>query len=313
MHVYRWDLDRTYLDTAIDSMRGLLRSAFEDAANKRALPGATALLRGIVEAQPQSQVCILSGSPLQMRAVLEEKLTLDGIRFDKLILKDNLGNLRRGRLRALRGQVGYKLPVLLLERLGVAPGVGETLFGDDSEADALIYVAYAEVLAGRLAPDALTQVLERSGAYSDHIETALRACVDLPRADVVDRVFIRLDRMTPPDRFVPLGSRVVPIYHWMQASLVLWDIGHIGPPQVARLLDEVFTNDSPQTAGGLVQDAARRGLLPRDRLEALIEDDRLAAFRDVIGRHLSWMPSAPSALARPDPPDVMGFLARLHA
>ncbi len=101
MHVYRWDLDRTYLDTAIDSVRGLIRSAFEDASDKRALPGATALLRGLVDARTDSQVCILSGSPLQMRPVLEEKLSLDGIRFHKLILKDNLGNLRRGRLRAL--------------------------------------------------------------------------------------------------------------------------------------------------------------------------------------------------------------------
>ena len=51
-----------------------------------------------------------------MRSVLEEKLKLDGVVFDELVLKDNVGNLLRGRFRALRGQVGYKLPALLESR-----------------------------------------------------------------------------------------------------------------------------------------------------------------------------------------------------
>jgi hypothetical protein len=51
-----------------------------------------------------------------MRAVLTEKLKLDGVEFDELVLKDNLRNLVRGRFKALRGQVGYKLPVLLESR-----------------------------------------------------------------------------------------------------------------------------------------------------------------------------------------------------
>ncbi len=51
-----------------------------------------------------------------MRAVLEEKLKLDGVEWDELVLKDNVRNLLRGRFRALRGQVGYKLPVLLESR-----------------------------------------------------------------------------------------------------------------------------------------------------------------------------------------------------
>jgi hypothetical protein len=44
------------------------------------------------------------------------KLKLDGVEFDELVLKDNLRNLVRGRFKAMRGQVGYKLPVLLESR-----------------------------------------------------------------------------------------------------------------------------------------------------------------------------------------------------
>ena len=81
MHVYRWDLDKTYLETDFDSLRGLVRSATEPASAKRAVPGAAALLRAI-SGQPGSRVFILSGSPVQMRRTLEEKLALDGVTFE---------------------------------------------------------------------------------------------------------------------------------------------------------------------------------------------------------------------------------------
>ncbi len=120
MYVYRWDLDKTYLQTDFHSVRGLLRSAMESPEAKRNVPGSAALMRALsagVEARP-SRVVIVSGSPTQMREVLEKKLQLDGVRYDTLTLKDNLGNLKRGRFRAIRGQFGYKLPCLLRDRVG---------------------------------------------------------------------------------------------------------------------------------------------------------------------------------------------------
>ena len=145
MHIYRWDLDRTYLDTEIDSVRGLLRTALESAGEKKVIPGADALLRSLIRHDPDAMVCILSGSPRQMRGVLREKLALDGIRVDKLTLKDNLGNIRRGRLRAVRDQLGYKLPSLLEARQGMDAQRTETLFGDDSEVDALVYLSLIHI------------------------------------------------------------------------------------------------------------------------------------------------------------------------
>src|SRR5688572_27558652 len=92
VHIYRWDLDRTYLDTEIHSVRGLVRAAFETAADKKTVPGAAALLKAVVAHDPEARIYVLSGSPTQMRAVLEQKLALDGVRIDGLFLKDNLGN-----------------------------------------------------------------------------------------------------------------------------------------------------------------------------------------------------------------------------
>ncbi|HEX9103623.1 MAG TPA: phosphatase domain-containing protein, partial [Polyangia bacterium] len=137
-HVYRWDLDKTYLKTEFDTFKDLVRSAFEGAEAKQAVPGASALLREL-RAGGGARICFISGSPRQMRRVLTRKLKLDGVEFDEFILKPNLRNMLMGRFRAMREQVGYKLPALLAGRAGLPAETRETCFGDDAEADGFIY------------------------------------------------------------------------------------------------------------------------------------------------------------------------------
>ena len=94
--IARWDLDKTYLRTDFDSVRDLVRTAFERPDQKRTNPGASTLLRETVRAGVR--VHILSGSPEQMRRRLEDKLRLDGIAWDTFTLKPNLQNLLRLRV-----------------------------------------------------------------------------------------------------------------------------------------------------------------------------------------------------------------------
>src|SRR5215470_10383922 len=147
--IYRWDLDKTYLQTEFETFRQLVRTAMQKASEKQAVPGAAALIREL-RAQGDTRLCIISGSPTQMRSVLEEKLKLDGVVWDELVLKDNVRNLLRGRFRALRGQLGYKLPALLESRVSAPVEAEEVLFGDDAEADAFIYSFYADLIARRV-------------------------------------------------------------------------------------------------------------------------------------------------------------------
>ena len=164
--IYRWDLDKTYLQTEFDTFAQLVRTAMQKASEKTAVPGAAALIREL-RAQGDTQLCIISGSPTQMRAVLEEKLKLDGVQWDELVLKDNVRNLLRGRFRALRGQVGYKLPVLLESRIRAPVEAEEVLFGDDAEADAFIYSLFAELVAGRVDDVVLARILDATQVYPD--------------------------------------------------------------------------------------------------------------------------------------------------
>src|SRR5205823_1264350 len=193
-HTFRWDLDKTYLRTEFDSLKDLARSAIETAADKQAFPGATALLRAL--RQDGHRICIVSGSPTQMRQVLAAKLALDGIQYDEFVLKNNLKNILRGRFRALRAQIPYKLPAMLRSRTG-APAALETLFGDDAEADAIIYCLYADLIAGRVSLSDLERVLIASRAYDDDAQRIVDLARDVPRGQV-QRVFIHLDRKSPP-------------------------------------------------------------------------------------------------------------------
>lgn len=268
--IYRWDLDKTYLQTEFDTLRQMVRAAFQKAKEKVAVPGAAALIREL-RANGDTKLCIVSGSPTQMRTVLEEKLKLDGVEWDELILKDNVRNLLRGRFRALRGQVGYKLPVLLESRARAPGDSEEVLFGDDAEADAFIYSLYADLIAGRVDETVLRRVLETAQVYPDDLARVFAALRGVARADPVRRIFIHLDRLTPPAFFARYGPRVVPIFNYFQAALVLMADGHLNGPQVIRVAVEMV-----QTAGhnlftlsNSFQDLLRRGF-PLENLGAAL-------------------------------------------
>ncbi len=262
-HVFRWDLDKTYLRTEFDSLADLARSAVENAADKQAYPGATALLRAL--RQDDHRICIVSGSPTQMRQVLAAKLALDGISYDEFVLKNNLKNLLRGRFRSLRAQIPYKLPAMLQSRLGAA-AEAETLFGDDAEADAIIYCLYADLIAERVTLADLERVLVASRAYDDDAVRILDLARRVPKYDAVKRMFIHLDRRSAPVGFRHYGPRLVPVFNYFQAALILYGDRVLSARQVIFVALEML--DSGQFEVGhlatSVQDVIRRGRISRE-------------------------------------------------
>ncbi len=301
-YIYRWDLDKTYLQTDFDSVRALLRTAIERASEKRNVPGAATLLRELRRAARSGEttrVCFVSGSPKQMRRVLTEKLRLDGIEFDEFILKPNLRNLLTGRFRALREQVGYKLPALLTGRAGVTRSAREVCFGDDAESDAFIYSLYGDLLAGRISRPQLEQILERAGTYPDDASrtvalfesvyqsqpphgTAGQSHPELSALpspalsgpfvhEIVGRIFIHLDRRSAPRRFDRYGARLVPIYNYFQAALVLHQDGRLAADSVVRVAVEMVDRHeySLEALRNSLQDLLRRGRLSVETVRQL--------------------------------------------
>ena len=282
-HIARWDLDKTYLRTEFDTMRDLVKTALERADEKRTNPGAASLLREMRRANVA--VHILSGSPEQMRRRLEDKLRLDGIAWDSFTLKPNLRNMLKLRFRAMKDQLGYKLPALVMSRLGPRdPSLAaatETLFGDDAEADAFVYSLYGDLMSGAVGPDELAVVCVNGRMYEDVTEALVAAVRRIVPSNVVERVLIHLEGQTPPDDFRIYGPRVVPFYNYLQAAFVVFEDRRLPAEAVLRVALELVTEHrfDGQRLVRSYADLIRRGHLRGKGVEEIA-----AAFEEWVTR-----------------------------
>lgn len=264
--IARWDLDKTYLRTDFDTLRDLVRTAVERPDQKRTVPGAAALLRELGRVGVETH--ILSGSPEQLRSRLVQKLRLDGARWASLTLKPNLQNMLRLRFRALRGQLGYKLPALLRSRCEIPSQrddagelVHEVLLGDDAEADAFVYSLYADICEGKVEGDLLADVMRQGGAYDDTIRDSIRFASYVEKGPVVERILIHLERQSSPIDFRVFGARVVPFYNYLQAAFVLHEDSRLPASSVLRVAQDLVVahNFEPGALARSYRDLVRRG------------------------------------------------------
>jgi hypothetical protein len=265
--VFRWDLDKTYLKSEFDSLRQLVWVPFETARDKVAVPGVVPLIKGLRETATQAgreaRVHFMSASPPQIAKAIREKLALDGIEYDGIIFKNQLQHLVRGRFRNLREQVGFKLTELLKSRSDMPGGSREVLFGDDWESDPIIYSLYADLLAGRIACDQLGDVLRTIGVDSRLITEAQERAAVAQREEAVEKIYINLERRTPPTAFRCFGPRLVPTFNYFQTAACLLGDGYLTLPAVVRVA-ETMVEDAGYTPGSLANslaDIARRGHL----------------------------------------------------
>lgn len=277
-HIFRWDLDKTYLRTDFDSLRDLIRTAIQKPEERLNVPGSDALLRELSRhnTQGRAYITFISGSPTQMRKKIEQKFVLDGVKPDAFILKPQLEYLIRGKFKAIRGQVGYKLEALLRVR-HQSPLAPETLFGDDAEQDAFIYSVYSDVVAGHLNVSELRDILYEARVYPDTRDLILERAEQLEHADTVQRIFIHLDRRSAPGRFLVFGPRVIPITNYFQAALMLFEDEVLDAQGLCRVAaDMMATNDyGLMELGNSYQDLSRRGHIGLGAVDRLNDEREL--------------------------------------
>jgi hypothetical protein len=271
----RWDLDKTYLRSEFDSLRQLLRTAFERGEDKVNVPGVAELVRGIKRAAERhgrrAGIYFLSASPPQIGKAIRDKLALDQVPYDGIVFKNQLEHLRRGKLRNLREHVGFKLVELLRGRLAAPPEARELLFGDDWESDPLIYSLYADVLARRLGAERLVAVLRRIRVDRLLIDEILALAARAAGPDAVERIFINLERRSPPAVFHLFGPRVVPTFNYFQTAAVLAVDGHLDAEEVVHVGRALLQKAgyTPRALENSLGDAVRRGHLPAPDAERL--------------------------------------------
>lgn len=247
--VYIWDLDKTYLDTAFESLGGLWRTLREKAFQKRNVPGTATLVRAIRDHWQETHqgrkdfpIFFITGSPPQLERKIHDKLNFDGIYPFGLFCKDNVQNLTPGRLWRLTQQVGYKLQALLQLRLHLAQDVRQVLWGDDSEADAIIYSLYSDLCARRLEERETRKILQHFKVTGQQVDTILRLLEDVPKQDPVEKMYINLASDTDADYYLKFGRRVLPTYNSFQLALDLFQDQRLSSAQLVTVGMDLMTN-----------------------------------------------------------------------
>jgi len=252
-----WDIDKTYLDTRFSSWRGLLAIPFEWAVDKRAIPGAVPLLRALRRGPGERSTLVplyfVSGSPREMRKVIERKMTIDGVEFDGITFKDQLALAKQRNFAAIRKQVGYKLTALLLYRAEIPNAARWLMFGDDVEADARVFLLFGEVCAG-LRGEALESRLIEEGVERGDAGRILELSTHIDvTGDPVEKVFIHLASGHDPSSSTP---RVIETRSFLQTAMVLCTMGRIRPDAIASIAQDV--RDRGGDVPALVADSGLR-------------------------------------------------------
>ena len=246
--VFVWDLDKTYLDTAIESMAQLLTTVVERAFAKRNIPGTRQLIQALSSAYQMRQgrkifpIYFITASPPQMEERISEKFAFDGIRPFGCFYKDNLRNLTPRRFARLRKQVGFKVQALLQLRSRLSEDVKQICWGDDSESDAVIYNLYSDICARRLGSLELRNILKALGVPGDQIDQILMLQSQIPSQDPVEKIYINLAVDTDPDYYLKFGRRTVPTYNTFQVSLDLFQDGRLDENGIRLVAKDMIDN-----------------------------------------------------------------------
>lgn len=267
--VFVWDLDKTYLDTSWGGVIELLKVAMERPIEKKNVPGTNALVRGLIDCwvskhgNRQFPLYFITASPPQMESRIAEKLNYDGIFPLGCFYKDNLQNLRPKRLWRLTKQVGYKVQALLQLRTMLREDVKQVLWGDDSEADAVIYNLYSDICARRLGAEETRAILSHFYVTGEQVDSILYLQSQIPENDPVERIYINLATDTDPEYYLKFGRRTLPTYNSFQIVLDLHQIGKVDLEKVIRVGQDMIHHYgfSPEELAQSFDDLIRRQVL----------------------------------------------------
>lgn len=243
--VYVWDLDKTYLDTKIDSFKGLLLTVFEKSMTKKNVPGASGIIKSIERFRKKNfndtafPLFFVSASPPQMESKIFEKFQLDQISPLMMFYKDNLKNLVPSKFLFLKKQIGYKLQALLQLRVQLGPQVKMICFGDDSESDATIYTLFSDICCRRKTSRQMIKLLDKLGVNATQVDEILRLQSLIDIHDPVDKIYINLATDTDPQYYIKFGRRCMATYDSFQIALDLVQDQRMSLEELGHIISEL--------------------------------------------------------------------------
>lgn len=241
--IFVWDLDKTYLDTKWETLRGLIRTAFERGNKKKNIPGTKVLVQRMQEHYGDDlPLFFVSASPPQMIKSIYEKLTYDGLKPLGFLSKDNLKNVLPGKFQFLNKQIGYKLQALMELRLRLKKNVKMVCFGDDSESDAVVYSLFSDLCAHRITDREATEILTSMQVLESQIRLILELRDMLDSEDPVERVYINLETDTDPEYYDKFGRRLFAMEDSFQTAVDLFQYDFIKAEDAIEVAKNIVKN-----------------------------------------------------------------------
>jgi len=221
------DIDKTYLETELDSIFHMARVAFESANDKITVSGASEFLLAARWGENNGEesrvyprnLHFVSSSPPQLRSVLERKLTMDGLDWNSETFKNQAYNVKQRRFNMLKHHIGYKTAAILSLIKKSQSGSKFYLIGDNSESDAYIYLGIALRLRNKLTVKSFQKYLEVAGVSSAVASEISETFLDLPKASV-EAILIRCAPNYESTSYPRLTDGIRHFDNYLQAAFI---------------------------------------------------------------------------------------------
>ncbi len=239
--VFVWDLDKTYLDTKYESLKGLWKTITDRPHQKVNVAGTSELVSAISESWKKRfpninfPIYFITASPPQMEVNILNKLKFDGFEPIGIYCKDNLRNLNPTRWWRLTKQVGFKLHALLLMRVHLHSDVRQILWGDDSESDVIVYSIYSDICCRRLERSELEKILRGLHVSGEQVRAIFDLQDQIPFQDPVEKIYINLAEDTDAEYYLKFGRRTLATFNTFQTALDLFQDSRIEARNVIGL------------------------------------------------------------------------------
>ncbi|MFW5799937.1 MAG: phosphatase domain-containing protein [Spirochaetota bacterium] len=250
-YIYIWDIDGTYLNTNIKSLKTLIKSPFELPNDKKNIEGAEVLLRQLrigydSDENKLNPLYFITASPPFMEKSITRKMIYDRVEYDGIIYKDFAGIISNMSFKEFKSQLTYKLYAFVHSRSLFPKDAKEILFGDNLEQDAEIYSLYEKIIDKYADYDFIERNLKSLGISENYLYGILNKAKKLekPENNPVKAIYIHLTNKQKKENYRKYTDKLIPVDNYFQASASLYEKKHIRIDSVKKVFDGILSYDN---------------------------------------------------------------------
>lgn len=238
------DIDKTYLETKYESIKEMAKIMLESAVDKKTVEGAREFLRAlkfqrkVYHGGVSPPLHFVSSSPPQLRAVLEHKIGMDYLLCSSNSFKDQIYNIKMGKISLLKDQAAYKVASILSLCQNFRGIKYLVLIGDNAENDPYVYTLIKHILTQRISRPESIACLELMGVPTDTAEEIF-ARLSAPSFDFENlKVMIAIREVRPQKKAGALADDIFWFQDYSDLALTFFHLGYFSHEALTQYFSE---------------------------------------------------------------------------